>query len=323
MSEGQPQLSVVMATRDRAGMLRDALAALAAQRDVDIEIIVVDDCSSDATPTLLRSAAGADPGRIRTVRLDRNRGPAGARNAGWPLARAEWVAFTDDDCEPDPGWAAAILDVASRTGADIVQGRTEPNPDHPSDTCWRRTVHVAGFSHRYQTCNLAVRRTLLEELGGFDESYTFAGEDADLGWRARALGSEAVYDDRALVLHAVRPHTFRDHVRTRATWAELAQFYARHPEARSTLLIGGLFQRRSHAVIVMGMVGGAAAGALVSWWIPALMPLIYVANSARRPWPGHRSYVGKLPCAALGMIGTMWEIGQFIRFSLRHRTLVL
>ncbi|MEA2352273.1 MAG: mycofactocin glycosyltransferase, partial [Thermoleophilaceae bacterium] len=88
-------------TRDRAERLPVLLEALAAQtlaRD-RYEVVAVDDGSADDTPRVL---AAADVDRV--VRHERSRGPAAARNSGWRAASAPLVAFTDDDCRPEPGW---------------------------------------------------------------------------------------------------------------------------------------------------------------------------------------------------------------------------
>src|SRR4051812_19853042 len=106
----EPAASVVVATHNRAELLARLTDALRAQSDVDaFEVIVVDDGSADATPDVLRRIERSWPA-LRTIRLDENRGPATARNAGWRAATAPIVAFTDDDCVPQAGWLAGLVD---------------------------------------------------------------------------------------------------------------------------------------------------------------------------------------------------------------------
>jgi glycosyltransferase involved in cell wall biosynthesis len=114
-----PDLSVVIATRDRLGLLRRAVRSAISQVDVAHEIIVVDDGSQDGTGAEMSSMA--DP-RIRFVRLDRPVGVAGARNIGIAEARAPWLAFLDDDDLWAPSRLRAHLDIGSRTGAIMVYG---------------------------------------------------------------------------------------------------------------------------------------------------------------------------------------------------------
>ncbi len=114
------EVTIVVPTRNRPGPLRRCLEALSRQVGVGtIEIVVVDDGSDDlaAVEAALERAPHA-----RLVRQPRS-GPASARNAGVGAARGSIVCFTDDDCEPDPGWAAALA-AALRKCADIVAGTT-------------------------------------------------------------------------------------------------------------------------------------------------------------------------------------------------------
>jgi len=90
----QPDISVVLATYNRAGLLPRAIASVLAQDGARFELIVVDDASTDGTQEYL--ATLAEP-RIRVVRAARNLGPGGARNLGLDAARTEIVAFLDSD----------------------------------------------------------------------------------------------------------------------------------------------------------------------------------------------------------------------------------
>jgi hypothetical protein len=93
----RPAVSIVMATRDRSGLVGAAIASVLAQDDPDWELVVVDDGSTDATPAVLAAAAAADR-RIRVVRNAHGSGSCGrARNTALPLVRGELIAFLDDD----------------------------------------------------------------------------------------------------------------------------------------------------------------------------------------------------------------------------------
>jgi glycosyltransferase involved in cell wall biosynthesis len=89
-----PDVSVVLATHDRAACLPRAIASALAQEGARLELIVVDDASTDGTPAYL---AGLTDPRIRIIRAERNLGPSGARNLGLAAARADLVAFLDSD----------------------------------------------------------------------------------------------------------------------------------------------------------------------------------------------------------------------------------
>src|SRR5690242_9138788 len=111
-----PQISVVVCSLNGEERLGRCLAALAAQRHDAFEVIIVDDGSADATGSIA-VASGA-----RVVRHETPRGLSAARNAGIALARGAIVAFTDDDCEPSPGWLAALDDTYREHGIDRVSG---------------------------------------------------------------------------------------------------------------------------------------------------------------------------------------------------------
>jgi glycosyltransferase involved in cell wall biosynthesis len=90
----EPEISVVIATYNRAGTLPRAVESVLAQEAAAFELIVIDDCSTDATPEYLDKLH--DP-RVVTRRAEKNLGPSGARNLGIGLARAPFIAFLDSD----------------------------------------------------------------------------------------------------------------------------------------------------------------------------------------------------------------------------------
>ncbi|HEV3401792.1 MAG TPA: glycosyltransferase [Acidimicrobiales bacterium] len=225
----RPAVTVVVPTYNRAPSLARLLDGLA---DCDvppggIELIVVDDGSTDGTADVVRrSKVGA-----RYVR-QANRGPAAARNAGWRLARGPLVAFTDDDTVPDRRWLVDLVDelharpeLAALGGAirplrrgllaDFVQ--LERLVDHGVDD---------GGGVRYLvTANAAWRADALRAVGGFDERFPVAaGEDVDMSHRLVGRGGRLGVTSRAVVLH--------DH---RTTVADLLRTYRRHGTSRQLL----------------------------------------------------------------------------------------
>src|SRR5438270_6893074 len=106
-----PRISVVVTTYERAASLARLVGGLESQTlgTDQFEVIVADDGSTDDTPHVLGRLRESTPLDLRVVRNDRNRGPAAGRNLGWRVARAPVVAFTDDDCWPQPTWLEAGL----------------------------------------------------------------------------------------------------------------------------------------------------------------------------------------------------------------------
>lgn len=116
---GLPRVSVVVPVHNGRATVASALASLQAQTLAEIEILVVDDHSTDDTPSLLQQLKQSDP-RIQFIRLPHNQGVQAARAAGLLQARAPWIAFLDADDHALPIMLARLLNVAESTRADIV-----------------------------------------------------------------------------------------------------------------------------------------------------------------------------------------------------------
>jgi len=201
-------VSVVIPTRDRAALLRNALTAALGQLEVELEVIVVDDGSVDGTPELL---SGCGEPRLRWVRDARPRGVAHARNRGIAEARGEWIAFLDDDDLWAPHKLRSQLDVASSEGAGWayaaaiivdeharpIRTVSAPDPASVGEELLRFNAIPAGSS------NVVARAELVRSLRGFDENL-FHLADWDL-WLRLASASRAAACARVLV--AYREHS--------------------------------------------------------------------------------------------------------------------
>jgi GT2 family glycosyltransferase len=256
-------------------MLKALLESLCVQSldPRSFEVIVVDDGSTDATAEVLGQFAEKAPYDLRAVQQSQA-GPANARNRGWRLGSAPFVAFTDDDCVATPGWLQALVDVAHKRPDAVVQGRTEAPPaDLDKVGPFARTLTITEPGPFYATCNMLYPRALLERLGGFDEAYPLpGGEDTDLGWRAREAGAELAFVDEAVIHHAVVELGPVGKLRWAFHWSHAMQALRRHPGLRKSLT-WGIFWKRSHALLVL-----AIAGALLSRRIApaALLALPYL-----------------------------------------------
>jgi GT2 family glycosyltransferase len=211
-------VSVVVPTHNRAAQLSRLLRALDQQVMPPREVIVVDDASIDDTYVVLsRWAQSSHLYHTRTVRFGANRGPAAARNAGWRLASSEIVAFTDDDCVPDPAWireiAAAFLE-NERIGG--VGGRVLPMREDLISQYYThyRILEPPASGLYLVTANAAFLRQALDKTGGFSEDLRApGGEDVEVSLRVSRAGWLLSYTDRAAVAHDYR-RGLRDFART-------------------------------------------------------------------------------------------------------------
>jgi succinoglycan biosynthesis protein ExoO len=142
-SRPAPAVSVLIPAFNVAGYLDKSVGSALAQ-DVEVEVLIVDDCSTDggATAAAIRRLE-ADP-RVRGFRLPVNGGPSAARNKGLDEARGEWVAFLDADDWFAPGRLSYLLKVAGAAGADAVsddQLLIREGDDKP----WMSIYELAGW----------------------------------------------------------------------------------------------------------------------------------------------------------------------------------
>ncbi|MGB3536641.1 MAG: glycosyltransferase family 2 protein [Mesorhizobium sp.] len=118
----QPDVSFVIAAYNAETSIARAIESALAQRDVSVEVIVADDCSSDRTLDIARSFT---PEQVRVVALERNRGPGGARNAGLALATGRWVAVLDSDDTMRPDRLKRMIERAEAAKAEIAVDNLE------------------------------------------------------------------------------------------------------------------------------------------------------------------------------------------------------
>jgi glycosyltransferase involved in cell wall biosynthesis len=204
------RVSVVVPTRDRPQQLASCLESLrAALRDTD-ELVVVDSASVDAAA--VSAVATAAGGRVVRCELP---GVNRARNAGWRAGGCQVVLFTDDDVIVDPGWRDALADAVT-TGDEIgfATGRIlPPAGEQPSrDVAIKRddqpaTYDATNVGNLGHGASLAIRREVLDRIGGWDEAMGTGGRfgaapEHDLFDRCFAAGYVGRYEPTALAWHA-------------------------------------------------------------------------------------------------------------------------
>lgn len=267
-----PEISVCVATRNRAHLLPRLISALESQ-DIDptrFEVIIANDASTDGTAEVLEQLREKSPLEIRVVHNPSRGGPAAGRNLAWRASNAELIAFTDDDCVPTPRWLRMHL--SNLAGVDISQGRvlSDPHQNARAGPMARR-IAVVDENGLYETCNICYRKSWLERLEGFDVGFRQAGEDADLAWRAKSAGATTAFSPEALVHHDVEPFSWKRELRQTRRWAGVVLLADRHPHLRNRFGAGRGSWRRYHRPALMAS-GGLL---LVGWGI-----------ITRKGWPG-------------------------------------
>lgn len=209
MSEPLPEVSVVVAAWNAAACVATAIESARAQAGVRVEVIVVDDASTDGTANAAR-ALGAD---IEVLRLPENRGPGAARNAGFAAARGAWIAVLDADDAMEPGRLRRMLDLGSRTSADVLVDNITIVGPHTEKPMFDRGRYVTGQSlqldefvdantplkRRYNPGYLkpVFRRAFLQAQGlAYDEALHI-GEDYLMLADCLAAGARCVFDGEA------------------------------------------------------------------------------------------------------------------------------
>lgn len=191
-AEGQAMISVVIPTYNRSESLKHCLLSLKNQAFKDFEVIVVDDGSTDDTKKAFDSVKDK---RFRYFRQS-NSGQSAARNNGVRQAKGSIIAFTDDDCEVDPGWLLAVSG-SMRGRIKCVKGRTEVLNLNRFTKDLRRYVYTSSSA---ATNNIAYDKGVIESLGLFDETMRLH-EDLDLFYRFRLAGYRKAYDPGMVVFH--------------------------------------------------------------------------------------------------------------------------
>lgn len=205
------KVSVVIPVLNSFASLREALEAICQQKTrFDFEVIVVDDGSSiDFSPLI---AAFSERIPLVWKRLDKNSGPAVARNFGVAAASGDIILFTDADCLPAPDW---LEKMASSFSDPEIVGVKGVYVSQQSDL-WARLAQLE-FEERYEllashddidfidTYSGGYRKKNFLQAGGFDVSFSRAdNEDVDLSFRVKKAGGRFVFVPDAVVGHKHR-----------------------------------------------------------------------------------------------------------------------
>jgi glycosyltransferase involved in cell wall biosynthesis len=236
-----PRLTIAICTFNRAALLDDALRSYAAMRkpsEIPVELLVVDNNSSDETAAVVRRWAGRSQAPLRYV-FERPQGLSRARNRAVEEAAGDWIWFVDDDVYFADGWLDGVRDgLALFPDASVLAGRVVPAFDSqrpswlPASALGYYGMTEFGNEPRWLDdaedpvgANTAFRKSVLREVGPFrlDLGRVADGltscEEIDVVRRLRARGHRAAYVAHAEVLHRVTDErATMSWLRRRAYW---------------------------------------------------------------------------------------------------------
>ncbi len=204
-----PLVSVYLPTRNRAALLPRAVESVLKQDHANLELLVVDDASTDSTPEVLARLAAADP-RVKVFRQDRPTGAPAARNVAIRAARGRYLTGLDDDDEFLPGRITSLLGAFDERYAFVCSGAfldsgTWTRPSRTSRAVITLDDELYGDQAGTQVLTLTAR---VQEAGGFDESMP-AWQDYDLWTRLIERHGPALRIAEATYLQHVEAGTER------------------------------------------------------------------------------------------------------------------
>lgn len=268
-------ISVIIPTCNRPTRLRDCLDCLASQQfDGSFETVVVDDGSDD--PDAVEEVvhrSGLDD--ISLLRFPTPGGPATARNRGAEHATGDLLLFTDDDTLPDEQWLEEISGAAA--DHDFVEGCVLPTGD--SFSPYERVVSNE-TGGEFLTANVAVRREVFDDIGGFDTSYREPfREDTDFGFKNRREGVAVTFAEDAVVYHPAYEQSWSDIVVDNWKFRYDPLLYSRFPEQYCDSIVYPLERFTPAYVAVL-------FGSLVSPLFACLLPVVGAAEMREYGYSG-------------------------------------
>lgn len=213
---------MIVVNWNRRDLLRNCLESLAGQREVEFDVIVVDNGSADGSQEMVQQEF-ISTGRLnlRLIVNRTNRGFCAANNQGFAASDAEFIALLNNDAEAAPGWLAALRsafdgrpDVGMAASKILVY--EDPRridkvghliyPDGQNRGRGTGEIDFGQYDHREETlwpdgCAAMYRHRMLDRIGGFDEDFFAYADDAELGLRARIAGWRCLYVPEAVVRH--------------------------------------------------------------------------------------------------------------------------
>ncbi len=318
-----PEVSVVVAARNAESTIGACLESLRELAYPNYEIVVVDDGSNDRTAAIAREAG------VKLVSLP-HQGLAAARNAGVAAARGEIVAFIDADAQADRDWLYHLVEAMRRRETVAAGG---PNfPPAPDSLLAAAIAAAPGQPREVRAsddslaqmcgCNMAIARSTLIALGGFDPVFTAAGDDVDISWRLLKSGAALAYAPGAVVTHR-RRRSIRAYLAQQRGYGTGEAILARkYPERRAAQIYGYNGWQVRWLGLARIYYGALGRGLFQSVYPAGVEPLIdlplssvWVSISVLSAILG--GALGRWPVAGLGVAGVVLSAASAIFHAAR------
>ena len=212
---------MIVVNWNRAELLRCCLRSLAGQSGVDFEIVIVDNGSTDHSLRVIDEFMKSSSIPVQVIRNEGNRGFCAANNQGIRAARGEYIALLNNDAEAEPGWLEAMWrELRERPDFGMIASKILVYEDQRKIDKAGHLIYLDGQNRgrgsgeidygQYDRieevlwpdgCAALYRKSMLDEIGGFDEDLFAYGDDAELGLRARIAGWNCLYVPDAVVRH--------------------------------------------------------------------------------------------------------------------------
>jgi GT2 family glycosyltransferase len=215
MSENS-SVSIVILSYNSREDLEECIQTLITQTYHSFEIIVVDNASTDGSEEFVR----INYPEIKVVQTGRNLGYAAGNNAGFEVAKGEYIVVVNPDIVADPEWLAELIKplesdqtITATTSKILIYYQKDrintcAHKNHPTGLTFCRGLNKSAddFNNCQEVssvsgCSFAIRSDMLRNINGFDPDFFLYQEDADLSWRIRFAGGKIMYVPKSVIYH--------------------------------------------------------------------------------------------------------------------------
>jgi len=313
-------VTVVICVYNRAALIGGCLRSVLAQTYPLLDIIVIDDGSTDGLKKAMEEFSG--DGKMRVFSNPGNLGLMASRNRGADLSGSEIVAYLDSDCVAAPDWIEELVKPFDISDNIVIAGGRVDDPD--PENYWGLVMkgnnfilRDSGFTRKIMGGNMAFRRDFLLK-NRFDETLKYGADETDLCMRTSKQGKKIYYQDTSRVTHFHRssPGALVKH----RFLIGVANYYVR--------LKNGVFpyvSLKSICLVIASLGALLCAAGLIDLLVAALPALLYASRvfyenmrPGRKSIPGAIiSFPGKLLLTAVEDLGYLY--GIYLIPSLKKR----